>query len=41
MTLGRRPITRGWFVWLLIWLAVLALLGAGYFLWGAKDALFK
>ena len=41
VTLGRRPITRGWFVWLLIWLAVLALLGAGYFLWGAKDALFK
>ena len=41
VTLGQRPITRGWFIWLLIWLAVLALLGAGYFMWGAKDALLK
>jgi hypothetical protein len=41
VTMGRRGMTQGWLMWLLIWLVVLGLFAAGYFLLGGQPALLK
>jgi len=41
VTMGRGGVTRGWLIWLLIWLLVLSLFAAGYFFLGEQSTLMK